>query len=247
MATMLRTLLSVSPWVGAVMDVGEPAQGFGLAGAPNTALGNEPAHSRQGNPRAAAGPQISGHVQRAKAVASVAKNRSEAEALAQGIARIEQRHAELQRTLSASGRRLLQAQFCSELERILDEQEHVASLLETAPDWARRTLSRQYFAIRSAAEILGLPNLAAIAGRAEVLLGLLKLGEISHSPLHGEVLKEVRSLLVESSRLVREQGHDQGAITAVQTVTCLFAAVEPRTLDYMPAPHATKSEASSGP
>jgi hypothetical protein len=172
-----------------------------------------------------------------QAAPSLVQGPKETAELAKGIARIGDRHAQLRRTLTQAGQQHLLEQFTRELDRLLDDQVQVSALFAHSPAWARRTLNRQFFAIRSAAEILRLSNLAALAGRAEVLLGLMEIGKVALSQRHIEALKETRELLREAAEFIREDGNDKRALLGVQTATCIYSVVEPLSLTYVPAPN----------
>jgi hypothetical protein len=150
-------------------------------------------------------------------------------------AKLQARHERAHKSLTSTGKQLLLEQFCREVERLLHEQLAIIPLMSSSPEWSHRVLNRHYYAIRAAAQILKLDNLASIAGRAEVLIGLLELGTVRFSPLHARVLAETVELLDEVIAGVRRDGSDHAGTTASRTAMCLYAVVEPVTLGYAPS------------
>jgi hypothetical protein len=156
---------------------------------------------------------------------------------------LESRYAQVKASSLKAGKQVLLAQFCREVDRLLQEQASIVPLLSTSPEWTRRLLLRHYFAIRSTAEILQLEQLAAIAARAEVLVGLLDAGTVQYSPLHDSVLTETASLLLGAIEDVRRDGSDSACTTAFRTAVCLYAVAEPISLTYAPSNSRSKVDA----
>lgn len=165
--------------------------------------------------------------------------------ISSALNRLEAEHQQLRNSLGHAGKQLLLEQFCRELDRLLAEQATIIPLLGSSRDWAQRTLTRHYFAIRSAANIMRLGQLAEIAGRAEVLLGLLGTGKVKYSDLHQELLRETGELLGAVVQRIRSDGSDHSCVMVSQTARCLFAAVAPATLAYSPAADANQPTAGS--
>lgn len=158
---------------------------------------------------------------------------------------LEDAPTQLRRALANGGRRLLLRHFLSELSKLLDEQEQVLQLLETARAWSLPLLNRQFYAVRSAAESLKLRNLAQVAGRAEVLVNLIDTGELAYDRNHGTVIHETHRLLRKLVGKVFENDGDEDCYSITQTVWSMHAALDPSLCEYEPGSHGENSVAQS--
>ena len=140
----------------------------------------------------------------------------------------------LRDSLNGAGKKMLVGQFVKELGRLLEEQSSTLPLLPTTRDWALKNLHRQYFAIRTAGELLGQPHLAVVAERAEVLTCLLSQKYIAYKSIHLEVFRDTHKFLQEITQQIGEQGDDSKCVTTASIALCLFAAVEPTSRSYTP-------------
>lgn len=147
---------------------------------------------------------------------------------------LEDTRAQLKRALANGGRRLLLRQFLAELSKVLDEQHQVLSLLETSRAWCLPVLNRQFYAVRTAGESLGLRNLAQVAGRAEVLVNLVHSGAIAYEENHGSVIRETHALLKKLVTKVVETDTDDSCYAITQTVWSMHAALNPALCEYEP-------------
>ncbi len=145
------------------------------------------------------------------------------------------RGSQLQASLSQASARMMTAQFTVEVRRVLKEQELILPMLETSREWALKVLNRQYYAIRTAAELLRQDNLATVAGRAEVLVSLLSRNRLAYRTAHGDVLRDTWELLSSVCDHIRDAGSDKLCFAAAKTAICLFATAEPQTEGYAPA------------
>lgn len=158
---------------------------------------------------------------------------------------LEDTGAQLRRALTNGGRRLLLRHFLIELSKVLDQQQHVLSLLETSPSWSLPLLNRQFYAVRTAAEGLKLLNLALVAGRAEVLVNLIDSGKLTYLDNHGSVLRETHRLLRELVVKVLETDSDDACYSITQTVWSMHAALDPTLCEYEPGEHGEHSVTQS--
>lgn len=128
------------------------------------------------------------------------------------------------------------SQFVKEFRRVLQEQETVLKFIDGHPAWALPLLNRQYYAIRSAAELLGLNNLSKVASRAEVLANLLDTGILSITPAHAHILVQTHGLLLELVAHVAKRGSDEGCYPIAKTASWMYALLDPAIGDYEPGP-----------
>ena len=138
--------------------------------------------------------------------------------------------------LRRGGRRFVLPEFVKELHRLLQEQEAVLKLIDSKATWALPVLNRQYFAIRSAADVLDLSHLAHVASRAEVLANLLDTGVLPFSSAHGDILVHTHGLLKELVLHIAKRGSDQGCYSIAQTASWLYSTLDPALGDYEPGP-----------
>lgn len=137
-------------------------------------------------------------------------------------------------SVKSAGRNAIVKQFAFELERLLDEQAATLPLLSTSPEWALKNLHRQYLAIRTAAELLEQPHLAAVAERAEVLICMLSRKHVQYKQSHLEAFTNALGFLREIAGQITNHGSERSQFTTVCIALSLFAAVEPSSRAYTP-------------
>lgn len=142
--------------------------------------------------------------------------------------------SQLQRALRSRMRPRLIAAFVKQLRRVLDEQTAVLALLDSSPEWALPVLNRQFFALRNTGDMLGLSNLVAIAGRAEVLANLLDAKVLPRTEAHGRILRQTHGLLERLLEHLATGGSDQSCYPIAQTAAHLYERLEPVSTDYEP-------------
>lgn len=142
--------------------------------------------------------------------------------------------SQVRAALQSGGRRLLLRHFLAEVGKVLGEQETVLGLLDQSRAWSLSVLNRQFYAIRSAATVLGLRNLAQVAGRAEVLVNLLDSGSVTYNQNHGAVIVETHRLLRALVERLLDSASDENCHSIAQTVWSLHAALEGNVCAYEP-------------
>lgn len=143
--------------------------------------------------------------------------------------------SQLQASLSQASLRMMTGQFTAEVRRVLKEQELILPMLPASREWALKVLNRQYYALRTAAELLKQDNLATVAGRAEVLVSLLSRNKLAYREAHHEVLTDTWALLASIADRIAEDGSDKLCFSTAKTAICLYATAEPLTEGYAPA------------
>lgn len=145
----------------------------------------------------------------------------------------EARH-KIRTVLARGGGHLLVPQFVKELRRLLHDQEAVLKVINSDPTWALPVLNRQYYAIRNAADVLGLHNLANVASRAEVLANLLDTGILKLAAAHARVLIDTHGLLVELVSHVAKCGSDKECYPITRTALWMYSLLDPSIGEYEP-------------
>lgn len=140
----------------------------------------------------------------------------------------------IKQALARGGRPLLLPAFAKELKHLLHDQADILPLLDSNPDWALPLLNRQYHAIRSAAEVLELDHLVAVASRAEVLANLLDTRILPMTSAHGHLLTQTHGLLVELVTHIAKRGSDVACYPIAKTAHWMYTLLDPALADYEP-------------
>jgi hypothetical protein len=148
---------------------------------------------------------------------------------------------QIRAALARGGRERLLSEFLKELRRVLQEQATVLELVQSNPAWALPLLNRQYYAIRSTAEVLHLHNLAQVSSRAEVLSNLLDTGIVALAPPHANILTQTHGLLLELVAHVAKRGSDDGCYPITKTALWMYSTLDPALNEYEPGPAKTRS------